>query len=467
VSARRARWTGLVIAAAAALFFARMRVRVDSDLFFHLKDGAGVLLERRLPLVESFSYTRFGKEMVATEWLSSAALFAAFAAGGYPADAALAVLLLAGALWLAARVWDDDAPEGARALGAALAAFGLLPFALAKAQNFTIFFFALFLYWIRLWELGRRWVPWAMAAALAVWVNLHGGFMLGWGLLGALCVLDCARERRAAALAPWALGTLACFLHPNGATGFVYPLWMVFAAPSTRQFIVEWTPLDLGQASAAPYVLLVAAAALLRADRARGRFPWALAAAALLAAGLRSRKMLPYFSLAAFAAIGRARAQAALGAARQRLCLAAAAAVLVGIGTVERSEARAFAPLGPASDWERAYPRAGAAEIAARFPGRRLFHPYEWGGYLLYKLAPRTRVFIDGRLDPYWTLIGDYDRLIRAEPGWRGLVDAYDIQIALLPDGSPLSRALAADPGWTLAGSDARTRLYARSGLAR
>lgn len=218
---------------------------------------------------------------------------------------------------------------------------------------------------------------------------------------------------------------------------------------------------------ALPYALLVAAAALSRVDRARGRFPWALAAAVLLAAGLRSRKMLPYFALATYAAIGRAGARAALGAARSRLRLAAAAAVLLAIGAVEAGEARALAPLGPVSDWEREYPRAGAEAIAARYPGRRLFHPYDWGGYLLYRLAPRTRVFIDGRLDPYWTLIGDYDRLIRAAPGWRGLLDSYRVEIALLPEQAPLARELAKDPGWVLDGSDGRAQLFARRGLQR
>jgi len=466
-AARGAPWTALVLAAAAVLFFARMRAHVDPDLFFHLRDGASVVLERTLPLVERYSYTRAGKELVATEWLSSAAFFAAFSAGEYPAVALLATLLLAGALWLTARTWDDGAPGSLRALGAALAAFGLLPFALAKVQNFTIFLFALFLYWIRLWELGRRWVPWAMAGALALWANLHGGFMLGWGLLGALCLLDFARSRRAADLAPWALGTFAAFLHPNGAAGFVYPLWMVFAAPAGRALIKEWGPLDWTAAPAVPYALLLAAAAAARVDRARGRFPWALAAGVLLVEGLHSRKMLSFFSLAAFAAIGRARASAALSAPRARLCLAGAAALLVAIGAVEAREARALAPLGPASDWEREYPRAGAEEVAARFPGTRLFAPYDWGDYLLYKLAPRTKVFIDGRLDPYWTLLGDYELLANAAPGWRKLADDYGLETALLPSGSPLAQALAAEPGWKLVGEDGRARLFARRALAR
>ncbi|MDE2510343.1 MAG: hypothetical protein KGL74_04415, partial [Elusimicrobia bacterium] len=97
-----------------------------------------------------------------------------------------------------------------------------------------------------------------------------------------------------------------------------------------------------------------------------------------------------------------------------------------------------------------------------RDSGKRLFHPYDWGGYLLYKLPPGNPVFIDGRLDPYWTLLPDYETLIRAAPGWETLAADYGIETALLPPASPLARALDREPGWKAAGSDGRATLYER-----
>ncbi len=442
-----------------------MLVHVDPDLFFHLKEGGRVLSEGRLPLVEDYSYTRAGKAMVATEWLSGAAFAALFRAGGYPAVAAFNALLLVAALWLMTRAWDDAGPpEPLRALIAALAAFAFLNFALAKVQNFTFFFFALFLYWARLWERGRRWAPWAMAAALLPWVNLHGGFLLGWVLLGGVCGLDFLKSKRLFALAPWALGTFACFLHPNGATAFVYPIWFFFAAPAGRALILEWRPLGLAW-SAAPYALLLFGFLAARTDRLRSRFPWAALVFVFLVLGLRARKMLPFFALGAGAAMGLAWARAKLGRAGAGLCLAGALALLLAIGAVEASEARSLAPLGPVSDMERAFPRVAAEKAAALYPGRRLFHPYDWGGYLIYKVAPGVPVFIDGRLDPYWTLLGDYEILISAAPGWEELAADYRIETALLPEGSPLAKALDADPNWKAVGTDGRAKLFARRDL--
>ena len=464
-AARAVPWTIVVLTLTAALFFARMLVRVDPDLFFHLKEGGRVLTEGRLPLVEDYSYTRAGRPMVALEWLSGAAFAGLFRAGGYPAVAAFNVLLIVAALWLMTRVWDRAGPpEPLRALIAAFAAFAFLNFALAKVQNFTFFFFALFLYWARLWERGRRWTPWAMAAALLPWVNLHGGFLLGWVLLGGVCGRDFLETRRLRALTPWALGTFACFLHPNGATAFVYPIWFFFAAPAGRSLILEWTP--LGPAwSATPYALLLAAYLAARPDRLRGRFPWAALVFVFLVLGLRARKMLPFFALAAGAAMGLAWARAAFDRVRSNVCLGGAFALLLAIGAVEAGEARSLAPLGPLSDIEREFPRVAAEKAAALFPGRRLFHPYDWGGYLVYKIAPGVPIFIDGRLDPYWTLIPDYETLIHASPGWRKLAGAYGIEIALLPEGAPLAKALDVDPDWKAVGTDGRAKLYARRGL--
>lgn len=462
--ARRAGWSALILAAVAALFFARMRLRVDPDVFFHLREGLRVLAGRRLPLTEDASFTRSGTPMIAVEWLSSVVFAGVFAAGGYPAVAGLCVLLTTGALFFVSLVWDEDLPDGACAVILCLVAFGLLNFALAKVQCFTMLLFALFLFWARLWERGRRWAPWAMAATLVPWVNLHGGFMLGWVLLGAVCVLEFASSRRAVALAPWAAGALACVIHPNGVLAFAYPIWFLFAAPAARGLVSEWRPLGLA-ASSTPYALLVLALVASRAERLRTRFPWLLTTAALLLLGLRTRKMLPYFSLSAGAALGLAWPREAFARARTSVCLAGALAALGAIAVVEVRESHVLAAFGPAADWERQYPREAAERAAALFPGRRLFAPYEWGGYLLYRLSGRAPIFIDGRLEPYWSLLDDYEVLIRADPGWRELAARYRVETALLPPGSALARALAADHEWRAVGDDGRAVLYARRDL--
>jgi hypothetical protein len=211
--------------------------------------------------------------------------------------------------------------------------------------------------------------------------------------------------------------------------------------------------------------LILVAAVAASVDRLRAKFPWTAMAAVFLVLGLRTRKMLPFYALSACAAAGLASARANLTRVQARLCLVGAALVLFTVGVVEVNEAVAASAFGAMADFEREYPREAAERLVALYPGRRLFHPYDWGGYLTYKLPPGEKVFIDGRLEPYWTLLGDYDLMIHARPGWQNLFDAYRIETALLPPLSAAAEALKADPNWKAVGSDGRATLFIRRSI--
>jgi hypothetical protein len=66
-----------------------------------------------------------------------------------------------------------------------------------------------------------------------------------------------------------------------------------------------------------------------------------------------------------------------------------------------------------------------------------------WGGYLIYRLYPRRQVVVDDRHDLYGS-----DRfreiliLMQGEPGWRQVLEKWQIRTALLPAGSTLPNLL-------------------------
>src|SRR5262249_57203428 len=60
-----------------------------------------------------------------------------------------------------------------------------------------------------------------------------------------------------------------------------------------------------------------------------------------------------------------------------------------------------------------------AADYLATLPATRLYNAMDWGGYLAWRLAPRQRIFVDGRFQLYPPeLYKDYFRIAAAEPGW-------------------------------------------------
>jgi hypothetical protein len=92
----------------------------------------------------------------------------------------------------------------------------------------------------------------------------------------------------------------------------------------------------------------------------------------------------------------------------------------------------------------------------------RMFNAFIWGGYILYAW-PEQRVFIDGQTDFYGeALTREYARIAGTLPGWREGLDERSIELVIVPSGSPLSAALADEPGWRTAHRDSTAVVYQR-----
>ncbi len=181
---------------------------------------------------------------------------------GSGGDRGLVVLqALAAALgfWALARGLSREAASGAVLVVAGVALVGSL--AAVVVVGVSLFSFALFPLLLLLLESESR-SPgprvWLAVPLLALWGNLHGGVLAGWGLLACYLVLDRARRD------PWVAGgtlvaaTLALFLNPT--------LWdtpryyrAVLENEAARMGVGLWTPLRLGGVD----LFLVAAAVVL------------------------------------------------------------------------------------------------------------------------------------------------------------------------------------------------------------
>ncbi len=90
-----------------------------------------------------------------------------------------------------------------------------------------------------------------------------------------------------------------------------------------------------------------------------------------------------------------------------------------------------------------------------KIPGP-MYNFYTWGGFLIWRLYPRYKVFVDGRaLDRNISYIAD--SILKTFPAWRGQLDAYNINFIVIPvvfreSGHiiPLAPALVREPGWKL-----------------
>lgn len=302
-----------------------------------------------------------------------------------------------------------------------------------------------------------------------VWANCHGGFFLGWVVLAAYGVeaLLLRRDRRRLWLAA-ACAIAASGINPNG-FGVVATLFAYRRSPMTAN-LIEWRPASLwGPPYALDILLYAAALALLLSWRRVRPAHWmlfaAFAAATLMA--FRNAPLIAFLAPVLIAAYFplRFRVPGWLAWAPPVLAAAAVTAVL--------AEGR---PQLRVAEWP--LPAGAADYLAAHPPAGPIFNTYEQGGYLIWRLAPGTRVFIDGR-SLSETVYRDYQQILfnagsasdqvtgpRAE-----LLDRYGVQTVVMNTMDfvtgamyPLALGLANPIGteWQLVYDDSQAVIFQR-----
>jgi hypothetical protein len=326
-----------------------------------------------------------------------------------------------------------------------------------------------------------RHAPWLWPPLMALWANLHGGFVFGLGVLGLHAIAETerslsgrsSRERPLPAWLGLGAAALAACANPWGPRIYLVPLQTL--DPGTFRDLIEWYPTGLSldpriYAGRFGWMLVAAAAGL--SSRRRDPFAVVLAVVTALMA-FRARRFVPLFAIAA-APLAAAGAGMALHALRRRFsgwgaphlhAITGGVALLVALALwrdvrltphlLQRWTSSDRLPSGAA-----AYLEAMAA------PPRHLFALYDWGGYLMVH-APSVPIFIDGRAGTVYPdeVARDYLVLAGAHRGWRRLLRGYAIDAVLVDPGSPLARALtSADPPWQIAHADVRSTLLVPPG---
>jgi len=96
----------------------------------------------------------------------------------------------------------------------------------------------------------------------------------------------------------------------------------------------------------------------------------------------------------------------------------------------------------------RVFPVDAVKFARATHVSGRLYNDYRWGGYLTL-FWPEQRVFIDGLADFYGSRIfSDYLHVAGLKPGWRDVLNRWNIDLALVPADSGVSAELARDSAW-------------------
>lgn len=340
---------------------------------------------------------------------------------------------------------------------------------------------------------------------MLLWVNLHGGFLLGFALLGLYLIggtiqyFAGSEQRRE--LGRWlkrlglvsALSLLASFVNPYGIKLHLH-IYRYLSDRFLMNRVTEFQSPDFhGVAQQCFAVLLLVTIAALAS--ARRKPPPAQLLVILLAAssGLYAARSLPASSMLLTLMIAPLLSETVAQASENvgiAPWLRALFTRLHGFGMrMQRMELQfqghlwlviVFA-LGlwacmhggkiGSTQWINAYfddkrfPVEAAEVIAQRDIRGPIFCPDQWGGYLIYRLYPQTKVLVDDRHDLYGDeFFKNYLKVVFVQPDWEKVLDGRQVNWIVVQKNSSLGTILGQTPGWKLIHEDGTAVLFQREG---
>ncbi len=447
----------------------------DPDFYWHLKTGELIAHTGNIPVTDPFSHTFAGKPWVAHEWLTELLLYAIELAGGFTALRLLPALAAAANFMLlytiARRLSGNDLWA---ALATACFFIVLIPYFTLRPQIFTFLCFTTYLLVLVDFKYFRSTrLLWLMPVLMLAWVNLHGAFMLGLALQGAFIACEWGNRwlfpvrhsrsaQRLGLMVMVMLATItATLLNPQGLRILLYPFETI-AMDVSKGMIAEWHSPDFHELL--PRVSLVCIFAWICATVYARRKPdltELLLPLLLIVAGLSAWRHLPLMAivlLAFFCAMLRhvrpseilARNfrshQRAHGDGERQVTRAQAGLVhlLVLAGMVLAAQAGAVRTERE-GETSRFVASGAASYVLNHQLGGNLLNDYDVGGYLIWRLWPTHKVFIDGRADVYGDdFLKAFFRLDKADEGWQQTIDGHAIDIVIYARHAPLRQLLLA-----------------------
>jgi hypothetical protein len=489
----------------------------DAGTGWHLRDGQRILQTHAFPRTDSFSSTMSGRPWYAWEWLFDVAIAGVHHWMGLNGVVFFAALVIAAAFAVLFRFTvkrGGSLPVTVILLVLSIGASTIHLFARPHVLSWL-----LTVIWFRALDASETapagrdhrlfWLP----VLMLLWANVHGGFLLGFALLG-LYLAGGAIEyfisrppvetqlaappagdrqtiaKRLMHLATiTALALLASLVNPYG-----YKLHLHVYQYLTNRFLMNHideflSPNFHGVAQQCFAALLLITMLALASARTRLRPTHLLVIFFAAYSGLYASRNLPTSAILLTLMVAPILSQTiatnvGLPAWMQRLFYH----LHSFSERMDNMEVRlrghlwpiALAIFGFAVCLHQGY--LGSRQVlhahfdAKRFPVQAvnaiaqgdnrapIFAPDYWGGYLIYRLYPQTLAVVDDRHDLYGEqFLKDYLRVTRVAPGWDRVLDERGITCVLAPADSSLANILKENAGWRVTYEDKVALLFERS----
>ena len=464
-----------------------MRLLGDAGIGWHIRTGQQIVATHAIPRVDSFSSTMAGKPWFAWEWGYDLVVGQLEAALGLNGVVWFTAVVIATVFAWMFRLLIARGTNLVVALGLVLLAVSASMIHFLARPHVVSWLFTLAWFWIldsserEDFDLPggsrRRWL-WALPLLMLVWVNLHGGFLVGFVLLGIYLVGAAwnwlkARKNRIEELlqkiaARNRMRDLAWVSLLSAAASLANPYgwnlhWHVYRYLSDRflmDHIEEFqSPNFHGIAQKCFLVLLLITLFVLAVRGRELRMSQGLTVLFAAYAGLYASRNIPVSSILLVMVMGPlVQAGSPTHGFFRRMVVVeqgmrghlwAIVAVIVTLATAA-SGGRVGSGMWMDAHFDpRRMPVEAVDYLEKQQVQGPVLSPDFWGGYLIYRLYPKSRVVVDDRHDLYGEeFFKSYLKMIHVEPGWEEFLRLHEGSCVLLPRQSALADRLAVGGGW-------------------
>jgi hypothetical protein len=459
-------------------------INADGDLLLHLNLGRYIINAQKIPLRDIFSHTLIGQPVTQHEWLSAVIFEGVMRLFGLEGIVFLCALIISITIKLIygylQKKYQTLLPV---ILVTLLVLLNTMIHWLARPHIFTFLMLTLWLIALDQLITGnlRKW--WIMPLVMLFWVNLHGGFIIGfitWLIFGFGIAWDQVFNRAGSCDKLPTLFWKYFFL--GGSTSFFISLlnpsgiklWSKVITHAGNKYLTditnEFQSPDFHNGAFIPFLFtIVLLIFVLGSTKRKFSAEMLFNTSAWLMMSLYSLRNIPLFGIVAapiltvglnemlFTENNEIKLINWLNGANRRLLklesglhgnylpIFCILIVILGqsFGVKFDIDGQGYA-LDPevfpvaAVDWLKENPQDG-----------EMFNYFTWGGYLEYRLWPVERVFIDSKSDFYGEdFVRQYMRVILLEEGWEEVLDQYDVSWAILPTDERAANAIQSELGW-------------------
>lgn len=471
------------------MFLVMLKPPHDPDMGWHLQNGK-YLLEHNLkiPTTDIYSYTMADFPLIMHEWVTDIFMYLIYRFLGLIGLVIFFTLLTVFAFILVAKI--VNAPIEYQMIAALLGLIASLPILGTRAQMVTLFAIALVLFIIyRYRENPKGKIIYFLPLVFLAWVNLHGGFVAGFFILGIFSFLEFIKiifksiyykikqkylSYKAFSWWEWgkfliisALAFMATLINPY--TYRVYQeIYRTLTDSYAKQVIYEWMPLSIHNPMSYRFFLYLALLVILAIIAYKKLdFTYLGISLVFLYFPFASWRHLPLFmiiSIPFWVYI----TKYLVGEKLQKIVRSSIFLVIFLLATAIIGYQK-ISPLVKIDNsviklaQATSFPYQAIQYLKNHPVDGNMFNEYNWGGFLIWQY-PEKKVFIDGRMT-HWEKNGT--RILKESQdaiklnNTQAIFDKYQIKYCFIFQDSALAYVLRlATQQWTEVYHDNLTSIF-------